>query len=376
VTALPAPGRDSVRATLGVLFLLVLAGACVWILRPVMPAILWSSAIVISTWPVLTAVERRLGGRRTLAAAVMTVLLTLVLIVPLMLGVFAIVDNASAIGDWLQSLSTAEMPGPPAWLERVPIAGERLAATWHQIVDEGARGMLARLGPFGKAVMTWVLSRVGGAGMVLVQFALTIVGVVFLYRHGEIVGARIRSFARRLAGEQGDEAVVLAAQTTRSVALGVLLTAIVQALLAALGLLVAGIPAVGILIVAMIVTGIAQLGPMPVLLPAVAWLYWRGDVFWGTALLVWSGFVGVIDNVLRPMFIRRGVNLSMMMVFVGVIGGLAAFGVVGLFIGPVVLAVTYRLLEAWVAREEPAATSEKAPSVKAPATAGSSIESR
>jgi predicted PurR-regulated permease PerM len=109
---------------------------------------------------------------------------------------------------------------------------------------------------------------------------------------------------------------------------------------------------VGILTVVMIVTGMAQLGPMPVLLPAVAWLYWSGDVFWGTALLVWSGFVGVIDNVLRPAFIRRGVDLSMMLVFVGVIGGLAAFGVVGLFIGPVVLAVTYRLMEAWVEREQ------------------------
>jgi predicted PurR-regulated permease PerM len=189
--------------------------------------------------------------------------------------------------------------------------------------------------------------------MVLLQFALTVIGVVFLYRYGETIGGRVRRFARRLAGSYGEDAVILAAQTTRSVALGVLLTAIIQALLAALGLLVAKVPAVGILTVLMIVTGVAQLGPMPVLLPAVAWLYWSGDTFWGTALLVWSGFVGVIDNVMRPAFIRRGVGLSMMLVFVGVIGGLAAFGVVGLFIGPVVLAVAYRLLEAWVAREDP-----------------------
>jgi predicted PurR-regulated permease PerM len=267
------------------------------------------------------------------------------------------------------------MPGPPAWLERLPIAGDRLAETWRQIVEEGAPGMLARLGPYGNRALTWVLSRMGGAGMVLLQFALTLIGVVFLYRYGDLVGARIRRFARRLAGEAGDEAVVLAAQTTRSVALGVLLTAIVQAMLAAIGLLVAGIPAVGILVVVMIATGVAQLGPMPVLLPSVAWLYWQGDTFWGTALLVWTGFVGVIDNVLRPMFIRRGAKLSMMLVFVGVIGGLAAFGVVGLFIGPVVLAVTYRLLEAWVAREEPPTPSET-PSVKAPGRVGSSIESR
>jgi predicted PurR-regulated permease PerM len=322
-----------------------------------MPAILWSSAIVISTWPLLIGLERRLGDRRTLAAAILTLLLTLVLLVPLLLGVLAMVDNAAKIGEWLQSLSTAEMPAPPAWLERMPIAGERLAATWRDVVEEGMPGVLARLGPYGNRVLTFVLSRAGGAGMVLLQFALTVIGVVFLYRYGEMIGARIRRFARRLAGENGEDAVILAAQTTRSVALGVLLTAIIQALLAALGLVVAKVPAVGILAVLMIVTGVAQLGPMPVLLPAVAWLYLSGDSFWGTALLLWSGFVGVIDNVLRPMFIRRGANLSMMLVFVGVIGGLVAFGVVGLFIGPVVLAVAYRLLEAWVARVEPVGAS-------------------
>jgi predicted PurR-regulated permease PerM len=369
MNAVPFTGRELVRATLGVLFLLTLVGACVWILRPVMPAILWSSAIVISTWPLLIGLERRLGGRRTLAAAILTLLLTLLLLVPLLLGVLAIVDNAAKIGEWLQSLSTAEMPGPPAWLERAPIAGERLAATWRDVVEEGMPGVLARLGPYGNRMLTFVLSRAGGAGMVLLQFALTVIGVVFLYRNGEVIGARIRRFARRLAGENGEDAVILAAQTTRSVALGVLLTAIIQALLAALGLVVAKVPAVGILAVLMIVTGVAQLGPMPVLLPAVVWLYLSGDTFWGTALLLWSGFVGVIDNVLRPMFIRRGANLSMMLVFVGVIGGLVAFGVVGLFIGPVVLAVAYRLLEAWVARVEPGGASG---SMTAPAPTESS----
>jgi predicted PurR-regulated permease PerM len=374
LTASVFSGRNLVRATLGVLFLLTLVGACIWILRPVMPAILWSTAIVISTWPVLVGLERRLGGRRTVAAALMTLLLTLVLLIPLLLGVLAIVDNAAKIGEWLQSLSTAEMPGPPAWLERVPLAGERLAATWREIVEQGAQGLLARLGPYGNRALTYVLSRLGGVGMVLLQFALTVIGVVFLYRYGEIIGTRIRRFARRLAGTQGENAVILAAQTTRSVALGVLLTAIVQAMLAAAGLLVARVPAVGILTVLMIVTGVAQLGPMPVLLPAVAWLYLSGDTFWGTALLLWSGFVGVIDNVMRPAFIRRGADLSMMLVFVGVIGGLAAFGVVGLFIGPVVLAVAYRLLDAWVAREDP--VGESASAAASAATVGKSTVDR
>ena len=207
MTAMPVAGRDLVRVTLGVVFLLALVGTCLWILRPLMPAILWSSAIVISTWPLLLGLERKLGGRRTLATAIMTLLLTLVLLVPLLLGVLTVVDNAAGIAEWFESLSTAQMPGPPAWLERLPIAGERLAATWVQVVDSGAQGMLARLAPYGSRVVTWVLSRLGGAGMVLLQFALTVIGVVFLYRSGESVGGRIRRFARRLAGEQGENAV-------------------------------------------------------------------------------------------------------------------------------------------------------------------------
>jgi predicted PurR-regulated permease PerM len=344
--------RDLVESTLAIVFLLALIGAAFWILRPVMPAVLWSAAIVVSTWPVLIWLEKRLGGSRTAAAAVLALALALLLLLPLLFGVLAIVENAARIGEWIQTLPEQELPGPPDWVERIPIAGARIAAAWRTAVASGPEGLIARLSPYGSRVATWSLSKLGDFGMVLVQFVLTLIGVIFLYRNGERIGARLRQFARRLAGHHGDNAVVLAAQATRSVALGVLLTALAQALLAALGLLIARVPSVGVLTVLMIVTGVAQLGPMPVLIPAVIWLYWTGDVFWGTALLIWSGFVGVIDNWLRPALIRRGADLPMMLVFVGVIGGLVAFGVVGLFIGPVVLAVAYRLFEAWVAREQ------------------------
>ena len=356
-----APRRDLVESTLAILFLLALLGASFWILRPVMPAVLWSAAIVVSTWPVLLWLEKRLGGSRTLAAAALATALTLLLLVPLLFGVLTIVDNAARIGEWVQTLPEQELPGPPAWVERIPAVGERIAAAWRTAVESGPEGLVARLSPYGSRIATWSLSKIGDFGMVLLQFALTLIGVIFLYRNGERIGARLRLFAQRLAGDHGDDAVVLAAQATRSVALGVLLTALAQALLAALGLLIAGVPSVGVLTVLMIVTGVAQLGPMPVLLPAVAWLYWQGEVGWGTALLVWSGFVGVIDNWLRPALIRRGADLPMMLVFVGVIGGLVAFGVVGLFIGPVVLAVAYRLFDAWVGREEPPEAGSVAP---------------
>jgi predicted PurR-regulated permease PerM len=344
------PDRELVRTTLSIVLLIVLIGTVFWILRPLLPAILWSSAIVVSTWPLLIGLEKRLGGHRTLAGFVLTLLLTVLLVLPFFLGVLGIVNNADRISEGVQSISKATLPQPPAWIERLPLVGERLAATWRQTASEGGDALLARLGPYADRVVTWVLGQLGGAGRVLFHIAMTLIGVVFLYRHGERVGERVRQFAARIAGGYGENAVALAAQATRSVALGVLLTSIIQALLAAIGLMVAGVPWVGMLTLLMVVSGLAQLGPTPVLVPAVAWLYWQGAVGWGTALLGWTVFVTLIDNVIRPFLIRRGANLPLMLIFVGVIGGLFAFGVVGLFIGPVVLAVAYRLLEDWVAR--------------------------
>jgi predicted PurR-regulated permease PerM len=143
--------------------------------------------------------------------------------------------------------------------------------------------------------------------------------------------------------------VVLAGQAIRAVALGVVVTAIVQSTAAGIGLAVSGVPYVTVLTAVIFMLCIAQLGPVLVLAPAVAWLYWSGDPVWGTVLLVWTVFVGVLDNVLRPILIKRGADLPLLLIFAGVIGGLVSFGIIGLFVGPVVLAVTYRLLESWVA---------------------------
>jgi predicted PurR-regulated permease PerM len=148
--------------------------------------------------------------------------------------------------------------------------------------------------------------------------------------------------------------VVLAGQAIRGVALGVGVTAVVQSVLGGIGLAVADVPYAGVLTIVMFMLCIAQLGPVLVLAPATAWLYWSGETGWGTFLLAVTLVVGTLDNVLRPMLIRMGADLPLLLIFGGVIGGLLAFGLVGIFIGPVVLAVAYRLLEAWTNRVDPA----------------------
>ncbi|MBX3637917.1 MAG: AI-2E family transporter, partial [Rubrivivax sp.] len=195
----------------------------------------------------------------------------------------------------------------------------------------------------------WFVAEVGSIGMLVLQFLMTVLVAAVLYATGEDAAHLVRRFARRLAGERGVGAVELAGGAIRGVALGVGVTALVQAALGGLGVWAAGVPFPGLLTAVMIMFCIAQLGPLPVLIPAAIWVFWTGDIGWGIALAIWAGFVGTVDNFIRPLLIRMGADLPLLLIFAGVIGGLFAFGLVGIFVGPVVLAVAWTLLDAWMA---------------------------
>jgi predicted PurR-regulated permease PerM len=213
----------------------------------------------------------------------------------------------------------------------------------------GPEALVEALRPYARTATASVLSLTGGAGAMLIQMLLTIAIAAILYASGETAARGVLAFAHRIGGERAEDTVQLAAKAARSVALGVLVTALVQSLLAGIGLWVSGVPHPGLFTAIAFVLAVAQLGPLLVLAPAVFWLYWSGHAGWGTALLIWSIPVIALDNVLRPILIRRGVELPMLLIVSGVIGGLIAFGVIGLFIGPVVLAASYTLLRTWIA---------------------------
>jgi predicted PurR-regulated permease PerM len=170
-----------------------------------------------------------------------------------------------------------------------------------------------------------------------------------MFAYGETAAAGIKLFARRLAGDRGTEVIVTASQAIRAVALGVGVTAIVQALLGGIGLAITNVPFAAVLTALMFMLCIAQIGVIPVLLPATIWLYWHGDTSWAIFLLVWMLIVASLDNFLRPYLIKQGADLPMLLILAGVIGGLLSFGLVGIFVGPAVLAVSYTLLQTWVA---------------------------
>jgi predicted PurR-regulated permease PerM len=343
------------QTTLGVLALAALIVSALWVLRPFIGPAIWAAMVVIATWPLMRRLQAGLGGRRWLATLLMTLALLLLFVVPLVVAIVTIVGNADRIVEWARLAAGFRMAEPPPWLPALPVIGPTLAELWVQLVDAGADGLLQRLSPYAGNLTRWFVSEVGSLGFLIVQFLLTVGVAAVMYHDGEAWAHNARRIGERLGGERGRHIVELAGNAVRGVALGVGVTALVQSVLGGIALKIAGVPLAGLLTAVMLMLCLAQIGPLPVLLAAVGWLFWQGDTTWAIVLLAASVVVGTIDNVIRPVLIRLGADLPMLLILAGVIGGLFAFGLVGIFVGPVVLAVAWTLLAAWIGDEDPLA---------------------
>lgn len=345
---LVAPGEVT-RIMLLVISVGLLIAGSLWILLPFLGALTWATMIVVATWPILLKVQRTAGGRRWVAVIVMTLVALAMFVVPLLAAVSTLFDAAARSPAVLHDLVDRGLGPPPAWVASLPGVGERISEQWAALAAGGPEAIVEALRPYARSAAASVLALTGGAGAMLLQVLLTIVIAAILYAGGETAARGVLAFANRIGGQRAEDTMQLAAKAVRSVALGVLLTALIQSALAGIGLWAAGIPYPGLFTAIAFVLAVAQLGPLFVLAPAVIWLYWSGHAGWGTALLIWSLPVIALDNILRPILIRRGVELPMLLIIAGVIGGLIAFGVIGLFVGPVVLAASYTLIRAWIA---------------------------
>ena len=342
--------NDITRVVLFVLVLGALLVGSLWTLLPFLNGLIWATTIAIATWPTLLRVQELTGGRRSLAVAVMTLAILLVFIVPFALAIGTLLQAADRSPTVMNAFLAKGIGPPPEWVTTVPLVGQKLADRWQALSAGGPDALAVAVQPYALSAAAWAISVTGGLGKTIVLIVLTLILVVILYSQGETAAAGVLAFAHRLGGESGERTVYLAGQAIRSVALGVVVTALIQSLLAGIGLWLCGIPHPGLLTAIAFILGVAQLGPVLVLAPSIGWLYWIGSSGWGTALLIWSVPVAALDNVLRPVFIRRGVQLPLLLIMAGVIGGLVGFGMVGLFVGPVILAATYTLAKDWVAR--------------------------
>ena len=340
--------QDVGRITLSVVFIGILLIASFWILLPFLPAVFWATTIVLATWPIMLRLERLFGNRRAPAVVVMTLAILVVLIAPLWLAVSTIVTHMDVLSNFARTIISARLPPLPEWLSQIPLIGSGLAQTWDRLRSSGLTDLTRKLLPYAGSMTLWIGSTAGSVGTAFVQFLLTTLVAVMMYARGERAAARLKLFGRRLAGDRGETVVSLAGQAIRSVALGVVVTAFAQSIVGGIGLLLVGLPFPGLLTALMFMLCLIQLGPSLVLFPAVVWLYYSGEVVGGSVLLLFTIVATTVDQFVRPILIKRGADLPLLLIFSGVVGGLLAFGLLGLFIGPTILAVAYTLVNAWI----------------------------
>ncbi len=328
---------------------LLVIGAAV-VVEPFLAAGLFAAVFVLATWPLHLAVRRAVRASDTAAAAIMTVLAIVLVIVP-----FAwLVDNAiERVPGWIaavQAWLADGPPAPPAWLRRIPLVGDYLDGYWRELAsDPGAlRTVGARLIEIGREPLILAGRLIAGG---VLQLLLATFVAFFFYRDGELLVRSLRAGTARIAGTMADELLAIVRDTVRGVVIGIVGTALAQGALATVGFLIAGVPAAFLLGGLTALLSLIPGGPVVVWLGATIWLLAHQQLGWAIFMVLWGALlVSSIDNVLRPLLISRGASLSFALVFVGVIGGLLAFGFVGIFLGPTLLALTWRLWNTWIER--------------------------
>jgi predicted PurR-regulated permease PerM len=324
---------------------ILLAATCFFILRPFLPLILWGIIIAIAAHPGYRRVKNLLGGRRTLAAVVSTVFLFALLILPVILLTGSLVDGIQSLAGRLKE-GTPIIPPPPPRIATWPIVGVPLNNGW-ALASNNLAAVLQNYAPQIKAIIPKLLLISAGIGLTVLQGVLSILVSGFLLANAE-GGAKVAySLANRLFRDKGSEYAELAAATIRSVTTGIIGVALIQTVFAAIGFLVVGMPAAGLWGMIFLFAAVLQLGVV-VLVPALIYVFAIASTTKAMIFLVWCVIVGTMDNVLKPLLLGRGVAVPMVVVFLGVVGGFAAMGAIGLFLDAIVLAVGYKLFLAWL----------------------------
>ena len=331
------------------LILLIIIG-CFMILQPFLTAVLWAGILTFSTWPVYLRLTAFLRGRRTLAAAIMTVTIGILLVTPFVIVAGGQAENSIVLVTAARRFIDHGLPDPPAWLAALPLVGSSLDEYWRSLAHDGAALVdeARRLLPTLRRI-SFVVGEALGYG--LMQLGLSVFLAFFLYREGETVARQLRGAGTRLLGGRAERLFEVAGGTVISVVYGIIGTALAQGLLAGIGLAIAGVPAAPLLGLAVFFLSIIPVGPPIVWVSASVWLLWNGSVGWAIFMALWGAFViSGVDNIIKPWLISRGSRLPFVTVLLGVAGGALSFGFIGVFIGPTLLAVGTRMLTEWTVR--------------------------
>jgi len=331
---------------------IILVAGCFLVLRPFMTAMLFAAVVCVSTWPMYLWLLRKLKNRQNLAALIMTLSLTLVVILPLALVAYNLADNVTTLYDAVKQSMDAGPPKPPAWLTGLPLLGGPIEEYWRNIASSQEE-MLALAKRLLEPARNFLLASGILLGHGVMEMSLAAFISFFFYRDGEALIRSIGVGMVRLAGIHAANVLVIINSTVRSVTYGLLGTALAQGFVATIGFAIAGVPAVMLLGVATFVLSLIPVGPPLIWGGAAIWLFQQGDTGWGIFMLLWGFFlISSVDNIIKPLLISRGSSLPFLLVMLGVMGGALAFGFVGIFIGPTLLAVGFSLVQKWTASAE------------------------
>lgn len=337
---------------------LLLVGGCLLVLRPFFSALLWAVILSFSSFPIYRRLLKLVRGRRTLAALIITLAMILVVFLPFVMIGAAVSDNIRDLTATARSWTEEGPPAPPAWLQKMPLIGKRIVDHWQIVTTDS--GKLLELGkrliaPTSALLVAIGTLLVGG----LAQLALSIFIAFFLFRDGESAAERFVATVERIADERGRRLLKVAGDTVRGVVYGILGTSLVQAVMAGVGFFVAGVPGAGMLMLLTFFLSVVPLGPPLIWVPAALWLFHQGSTGWGIFMIIWGIGVSSIDNVVKPWLISQGSDMPFLLILFGVLGGALAFGFIGVFLGPTLLAVGYRIIADWGATSATATVSQK-----------------
>lgn len=394
------PRRLEKRLAAGALLLLLIG--CFVVMRPFLSAMLWAIVLSFALWPIQRRLVGWMGQRRTPAALVTTLGVALLLVVPFIIIGVSLRDDVRALGTATRKLVDTGPPAAPAWVEKVPLVGRQAKMQWNELAADASRWLksakqaavetasstneIARIqdatapaenpgataiaqesrlpamvGRLVASVRTWFVKAGLAIGRGVLEVTLSAVLTFFILRDGAAMAERLTTGMKRIAGDRGQHLLEVAGKTVRGVVYGILGTALLQGALAGIGFLIAGVPGAALLGLLTFFLSAIPMGPPLVWIPAAIWLFQQDSTGWGIFMVVWGLIVSSVDNVVKPWLISQGSNMPFVLIFFGVLGGALAFGFIGVFLGPTLLAVAYRLVEEWSANVRAAEAALEAP---------------
>lgn len=336
----------TLETTIHVGIVMLLLIWCFRIAQPFIQIFVWGIIIAIAVFPAYRRLNSILGERKRLAAALITLLLLVIIIVPCVMFAASLVETAQKLSADF-SEGSLRIPAPPETIKSWPVVGQTLHGFW-SLSSENLTEAVGEIAPHLKSLGLWLLNTAAGAGFGIVSFVISIL-IAGVLLANEARGAQVaKAVAVRLAGERGTELVELSRATVRSVARGILGVALIQAILAGLGCLVVGVPGAGLWALVVLILAVVQLPTFIILAPIVVYVFYTTSMVPAVLFAIWNMLVGGCDSFLKPLLMGRGVDVPMLVVFIGAIGGFILNGIVGLFIGAIILSLGFKLFELWL----------------------------